>query len=104
MLFYFLTTIVFISEIIITLTLIIYFVKADKIILKYNAVIEETRPSIKEVMILVHKISKQLVELTPMFKERIKTIFLNILADQLKNTLCALTFWIVKKEVEKHVQ
>lgn len=103
MVFYFLISIVFIAEIIIGLTVIIYLLKADKIILKYNELVDETKPSIKEVMILVRKISKQLVELAPIFVDKIKSFLLNIFISQAKNLLGALTFWLVKNEVERHI-
>ena len=78
-------------------------IKADKEILKYNAVIEDVKPSVKDVMVLVRKISAQLVEFAPMVATKIKSVAMNIIIGQLKNTLGALTFWLVKKEVEKHV-
>ena len=74
MVFYFFISIVFIAEVIIGLTLFVYLFKADKMVLKYNELVVETRPSIKEVMILVRKISKQLVELSPMITTKIKSL------------------------------
>ena len=103
MVFYFLISIVFIAEVIIGLFLVITMVKADKEVLKYNAVIEEVKPSVKEVMVLAKKISAQLVELAPTIVISIKSVVTNIIIGQLKNTLGALTFWLVKKEVEKHI-
>ena len=103
MIFYFLISIVFIAEVIIALALIIGLVKADKILLKYNEIVDETRPSVKSVMILVRKISKQFVELAPILTEQIKKILVASLMSQLKSMLGAVTFWLVKKEVEKHV-
>ena len=78
-------------------------IKADKEVLKYNAIIEEVKPSIKEVMILARKISGQLVELTPTIATKLKSIAVDIIMGQLKSALGAITFWLVKKEVEKHV-
>ena len=78
-------------------------IKADKEVLKYNAIIEEVKPSIKEVMILARKISGQLVELAPTIATKLKSIAVDIIMGQLKSTLGAITFWLVKKEVEKHV-
>ena len=102
MVFYFLISIVFLAEVIIGLFLVITMVKADKEVLKYNAVIEEVKPSVKEVMVLAKKISAQLVELAPTIVISIKSVVTNIIIGQLKNTLGAFTFWLVKKEVEKH--
>lgn len=103
MIFYFLISIVFLAEIIIGLFLIISLIKADRIVLKYDAIIDELKPSIKEVLVLVRKISYQLVELAPMVKNKIKSFIFDIIVGQAKNLLGALTFWLVKKEVEKHV-
>ena len=103
MIFYFLISVVFIAEVIIAIALLIGLVKADKILLKYNEIVDETRPSVKSVMILVRKISKQLVELAPILTEQIKKFLVDSLMSQLKSMLGAVTFWLVKKEVEKHV-
>ena len=103
MIFYFLISIVFIAEVIIGLTVFMYLVKADKMILKYNDIVDETKPSIKSLMIIIRKISKQLVELAPMVANQIKTFFANLLIGQLKSLLGTLTFVLVKKEVEKRV-
>ncbi len=103
MIFYFLISVVFIAEVIIAIALLIGLVKADKILLKYNEIVDETRPSVKSVMILVRKISKQFVELAPILTEQIKKILVASLMSQLKSMLGAVTFWLVKKEVEKHV-
>jgi len=103
MVFYFLVSIVFIAEVIIGLTVFIYLLKADKMILKYNDIVDETKPSIKSLMIVVRKISKQLVELAPMVANQIKAFLVDLLIGQLKSLLGTLTFILVKKEVEKHV-
>lgn len=103
MVFYFLVSIVFIAEVIIGLTVFIYLLKADKMILKYNDIVDETKPSIKSLMIVVRKISKQLVELAPMVANQIKAFLFDLLIGQLKSLLGTLTFILVKKEVEKHV-
>ncbi len=103
MVFYFLVSIVFIAEVIIGLTVFIYLLKADKMILKYNDIVDETKPSVKSLMIVVRKISKQLVELAPMVANQIKAFLFDLLIGQLKSLLGTLTFILVKKEVEKHV-
>jgi len=62
MIFKLLTTIVFISEIIIAYTLISKLVYADRMILQINENIEAMRPGIKDVGDLIKKISAQCVE------------------------------------------
>ena len=103
MLFYFLISIVFMAELIIAISLIICLFKLSAKFSEYNSFLDQAKPSIKELMITVRKISEQLTELAPMFVKQIKSIISNIIMGQIKSTLGALTFWLVKKEVEKHV-
>ncbi len=104
MLINFLISIVFIAEIIITLTIIINLVKLDKRIIEFNDFVEDAKPDIKDIMKELEKLSEQLIELAPVFRDKIKSTVTNIIMSQLKSLLGGLTFWIVKKEVEKHVQ
>jgi len=101
MIFYFLISIVFIAELIITFALILNLIKLDKAFIKYNDLVDSVKPSIKELLITVRKISEQLVEFAPMIVENIKSALTNIFMGQVKNALGALIFWLVKKEVEK---
>lgn len=103
MLFYFLISIVFIAEIVITVAIILHLLKLDKSLIKYNSFIKELKPDIKDIMQTAKKISEQLVELAPIIVNSIKSTITNIIMSQIKNILAGLTFWIVKKEVEKHV-
>ena len=102
MVFYFLISIVFMAEVIISLTVIISLIKADKKIVEYNELVEKTKPSIKSIMELSRKISEQLTELVPMFADKIKLMIQDLIMGQVKSVLGGLTFWLVKKEVEKH--
>ena len=101
MIFYFLISIVFIAELIIAFALILNLMKLDKTFIKYNELIDCAKSSIKELLITIRKISEQLVEFAPMIVENIKLALTNIIIGQVKNALGALTFWLVKKEVEK---
>ncbi len=103
MIFYFLITIVFIAELIITFALILNLIKLDKVFIKYNELVESVKPSMKELLITVRKISEQLVEFAPIVAEKAKSILTNLIMGHVKNALGALTFWLVKKEVEKHM-
>ena len=103
MLFHFFISIVFIAELIITFAIIINLVKFDKKVIEYNSFIDSLKPSIKDLMVTVRKISEQFVELAPICEKKIKSAIVNMFIGQLKNGLGALTFWLVKKEVEKHV-
>ena len=104
MLFYFLTSIVFIAEIIITVALVLHLLKLDKSFIEYNNFLKETKSDIKDIMLETKKFSEQLIKLAPVFVDKIKSIISNVLMSQIKSILGGLTFWLVKKEVEKHVQ
>ena len=103
MIFYVLISIVFIAEIIIALALILSLMNLDKKIKAFNDFLEDIKPSIKGLMITVRKISKQLLELSPIVVKQIKSFFTDLIMGQIKSLAGAVTFWLVKKEVEKHV-
>ena len=103
MLFYFLISIVFIAEIIITFAIVLHLIKLDNRIIEFNNFAQEAKPDIKDIMQEAKKLSEQLVKLAPAFTEKIKSIIVNTIISQLKSVLGGLTFWLVKKEVEKHV-
>lgn len=104
MVFYILTSIVFIAELIIAGTILIYLFKTSKLLNEYNSLLTELKPKIKDLLNTCTKISEQLVELAPIFVEKIKSFFMNIIIGQFKNALAGLTFWLVKTEVEKHAK
>jgi len=104
MLFNFFIFLVFIAEIIITITIISFLLKLDKSLIEYNNFVEEIKPNVKDIMQTIRKISVQFVELATISVKNIKLTVKNILISQLKNVLGGLTFYLVKKEVEKHVR
>ena len=103
MVFYFLTGIVFIAEIIIAVTITANLIKLDKNFCLYNKLLDEIKPKLKDILSIIKKISEQMVELAPIITAKIKSIFIGIIKDQLKGILAGLTFWIVKQEVEKRI-
>ena len=103
MIFYFLISIVFIAEVIIALALVLNLVKLDKVFVEYNEVLNSVKPSIKELLITVRKISEQMTEISPMIEKQAKSILVDIVRGQLKSFVGTLIFWLVKKEVEKHM-
>ena len=103
MVFYILTSIVFIAELIIAAAILIYLFKADKLLREYNSLIKELNPKISDLMKTITKISEQIAELSPVIAENIRSFFVNLLIGQLKSILGGLTFWLVKREVEKHI-
>ena len=71
MLYTFLISVVFIAEIIITITLIQTLIKLDKKVLELNETIIEAKPSIKDISELVRKISEQSIEFSENFKQKL---------------------------------
>ena len=103
MLFYFLISIVFIAELIITLAIVLHLIRLDKEINKYNLFIEEVKPLIKEMLHTTRQLSEEFLKLVPKFVDKVKLFALNFVKDQLKSFVGAIVFWLVKTEVEKHV-
>ena len=103
MLFYFLISIVFIAELIITFTIVLHFMKLDKMINKYNTLVTDVKPLIKDMFVTTRQLSEEFLKLTPKVTDKIKLFVLNFAKDQLKNLVGTLIFWLVKTEVEKHV-
>ena len=103
MIYYFLISIVFLAELIIALTLVINLIKLDRKVNDINNFLDEAQPSIKKILILMRQISKQLLILAPIFVRQIKSFISDLIMGQVKSLAGGLTFWLVKKEVEKHV-
>ena len=103
MIFFFFMSIVFIAELIIAVFLLSVLYKLDKKIIEFNSLLNELKPSIKEILNTYEDLSKELLNFVPVVVKNIKDIAKNIVIEQLKSIVGALTFWLVKKEVEKHV-
>ena len=103
MIFYILISVVFFAELIIAFSVVQYICKMRKKVIESNSLINEINPKIKDTVCVGRKISEQLVELSPIWVENIKSLFVKIIMGQMKNILGALTFWAVKTEVEKHM-
>ena len=103
MIFYFLVSIVFIAEIVLTIFLLGILHKLDKNIIKYNALLNDLNPSIKDILNTYQDLSHELLKLAPIVTSKVKNIVKDIVVGQLKSIVGAFTFWLVKKEVEKHV-
>ena len=93
MIFTILITIVFIAEIIISVAIINYLIKFDKLILDLNNIIELAKPGIKDVSELVCKISGQFVELSEDSVADFKSNQEKFALKQLSKLLAALVLW-----------
>ena len=103
MVFYFLISIVFLAEVIITAAILINLAKLDKAVCSWNDFLVNVKPQITDILENLKKISEQALELAPILVNKCKDIFTKLLLDQIKGVLAGLTFWAVKKEVEKRI-
>ena len=67
-----LISIVFIAELIIAVTIIQYLLKLDRLVLDTNTQLIKLNPEVKEISVLVRKISEQIIFLTKDFVEKTK--------------------------------
>ena len=103
MIFYFLISIVFIAEIVLTVFLLAILYNLDKKILEYNSLLKDIKPSVKDILSTYGDLSKEFLKLAPILVDKIKVFAKDFFVGQFKSAIGALTFWLVKKEVEKHV-
>lgn len=102
MIFTILITIVFIAELIITISVILNLLKLDKAVLELNNTIEIINPKIKEVCTLGRKISYQLKELSLRFIEKVKDEREKYLTDKLTGVLLGALLWKINlKSIKK---
>lgn len=86
-----LISVVFIAEIIITITIIQSLLKLDKSILELNDIIHSTQEGIKEIAILTRKISEELILLS---EEKIKALK-KMQDDEISKQLSKLLLWVI---------
>jgi hypothetical protein len=103
MLFYFLITVVFLAEVIIAAAILINLTKLDKAVCEWNSFVTDIKPQVSEILETFKKLSEQAMVLAPLLVNKLKDIVTKLVLDQLKGVLAGLTFWAVKKEVEKRV-
>lgn len=87
MIFTFLISIVFVAELIITITILLALKRIGKKVRNLNLTLSYIKPSLKEVCVLVRKISGQMVEFTEGFIERQKDNLLTHVARVLLGVL-----------------
>ena len=101
MLYTFLITIVFIAEIIITVTILRALLKLDRILVSADSLLDEAKPSIRDISNLGHKISEQLIEFAEDFRERIKKKNEDTALMVLNKALAALLLWKINTKAIK---
>ena len=92
MIFYFLITVVFISEVIIAVTIITHLYKWHMLITEANDFVTEAKPKIKSISEIGCKISEQLLELAPTCVSKVKLFVTELLFDNIVNIISGLLF------------
>ena len=96
--------IVFISEIIITVTIFNYILKLDKKIVALNDTIIAVNPLVKEVMMLVGKISEQMVIISCDFKKNLAINLENYLLKNVSKFLNMVLLFYFNQKVYKKLR
>lgn len=101
MIFIFFTVIVFIAEIIIVFAILFNLIKFDIYINRTNELLVEAKPKIQEIMELVHGISEQIKELTPIWVEKFREVRNMLVRKQLESLMSSILFWAINIKVIK---
>ncbi len=101
MIFIFFTAIVFVAEIIIVFAILFNLIKFDIYINRTNKLLVEAKPKIQEIMELVHGISEQIRELTPIWVEKFREVRNMLVRQQLESLMSSILFWAINIKVIK---
>lgn len=101
MIFIFFTAIVFVAEIIIVFAILFNLIKFDIYINRTNKLLVEAKPKIQEIMELVHGISEQIRELTPIWVEKFREFRNMLVRKQLESLMSSILFWAINIKVIK---
>lgn len=96
--------IVFISEIIITVTIFNYILKLDKKIVALNDTIIAVKPLVKDVVLLISKISEQMVIISCDFKKNLAINLENYLLKNVSKFLNMVLLFYFNKKVYKKLR
>ena len=101
MIFIFFMAIVFIAELIIVFAILFNLIKFDIYINRTNKLLVEAKPKIQEIMELVHGISEQIKELTPIWVEKFREVRNMLVRKQLESLMSSILFWAINIKVIK---
>jgi len=101
MIFVLFTAIVFISELIITFTVIYHLLKLDKTFISASGFLDKAKPKIKDICVLSREISEQMAELAPIWVENIIRFRNKIILAKLESLIAAFFFWRINTKVMK---
>ncbi len=103
MVFVILISIVFVAELIIAFTIIFHLAKFDNQINQAILFLGNANPKIKELSVLIHKISEQISELVPIWVENLKKERDKIILKQTKSLMTAILFWCINIKVIRRI-
>lgn len=98
MVFYTLTAVVFVAELIILCFFAVSLVKTNRSIIDANKFLNEANPKITELMKLGTQISEQLTELAPMAEDKVKEKLWELGIKHFKGVLITTLLWAAKKK------
>ena len=100
MIFVFFLSIVFIAELIIAIFAITKLLQWNKKIIDFNRLLNKNNPKIKEIMVLVHKLSEQMIDIANMAVDKTKDYAFEFLAKQLKSILTTALVFKIKSQLK----
>ena len=104
MIFKFFIFMVFIAELIIMLACLSNLINLDNKINAFNKIICKNQSKIKEIMVLIKGISEQILELSPIWVEKIKTIRNSIFEKQVNSIISNILFWYINIKMAKFLK
>ena len=104
MIFIFFTAIDFVAELKIVFAILFNLIKFDIYINETNELLVEAKPKIQEIMELVHGISEQVRELTPIWVEKFREVRNMFVRKQLESLMSSVLFWVINIKVIKRVR
>ncbi len=104
MVFVILISIVFVAELIIAFSVITNLIKFDKRIKRAAQFLEEAEPRLKELLVVVQKISAQILELIPVWLATLRQERDKIILNQAKSLISTILFWSINIKVINRIR
>ena len=104
MVFVILISIVFVAELIIAFSVITNLIKFDKRIKLSAQFLEEAEPRLKELLVVVQKISAQILELIPVWLATLRQERDKIILNQAKSLISTILFWSINIKVINRIR
>ena len=104
MVFVILISIVFVAELIIAFSVITNLIMFDKRIKRAAQFLEEAEPRLKELLVVVQKISAQILELIPVWLATLRQERDKIILNQAKSLISTILFWSINIKVINRIR